>query len=70
MVSNEDRVLTRRSKSTGTAPPVSSLAASVESAVQGGLSPGRNFLQVGPWELGIDTMGNVIYHAVYRPGVG
>ncbi|MEK7425513.1 MAG: RHS repeat-associated core domain-containing protein [Actinomycetota bacterium] len=50
--------------------PMSSFAGSVETAVVRGLNPGRNFLQVGPWELGIDTNGNVIYHAVYRPGAG
>lgn len=32
-----------------------------------GLAPGENFLQISPWELGIDTTDNVIYHAVYRP---
>jgi len=48
--------------------PMSSFAGSVETAVAQGLKPGRNFVQVGPWELGIDTNGNVIYHAVYRPG--
>jgi hypothetical protein len=47
--------------------PISSLAGSVETAVQGGLLSGRNFIRVGPWELGIDTRGSVIYHAVYRP---
>lgn len=47
--------------------PISSLAGSVESALAQGLKPGRNFVQVGPWELGIDTNSNVIYHAVYRP---
>ena len=50
--------------------PMSSFAGSVETAVARGLNPGRNFVQVGPWELGIDTNGNVIYHAVYRPGAG
>ncbi len=47
--------------------PISSLAGSVETALQGGLASGRNFLRVGPWELGIDTRSNVIYHAIYRP---
>lgn len=47
--------------------PISSLAGSVDTAVRGGLQSGRNFVRVGPWELGIDTRGNVIYHAVYRP---
>ena len=48
--------------------PVSSFAGSVETAVdQGLLGPGRNFLTVGSWELGIDTTSNVIYHAVYSP---
>lgn len=47
--------------------PTSSLAGSVESALAQGLRPGRNFLRVGPWELGIDTNSNVIYHALYRP---
>lgn len=49
--------------------PTSSLAGSVETAVQRGLLPGRNFIQVGPWELGIDMNDHVIYHAVYRPEV-
>lgn len=48
--------------------PISSFAGSVESALAQGLRPGRNFLRVGPWELGIDTNSNVIYHAVNRPG--
>lgn len=47
--------------------PFSSFAGSVERAVQGGLQSGRNFVKIGPWELGIDTRGNVIYHAVYKP---
>ena len=47
---------------------MSSFAGSVETAVAQGLKPGRNFVQVGSWELGIDTNGNVIYHAVYKPG--
>lgn len=47
--------------------PVSSFAGAVETAVKQGLGPGRNFIQIGPWELGIDTTDNVIYHAVYRP---
>jgi hypothetical protein len=47
--------------------PMSSLAGSLETAVRGGLQSGRNFVRVGPWELGIDTRGNVIYHAVYKP---
>ncbi|MEX2555048.1 MAG: RHS repeat-associated core domain-containing protein [Actinomycetota bacterium] len=47
--------------------PISSLAGSVESAVRGGLQSGRNFIRVGPWEVGIDTRANVIYHAVYMP---
>lgn len=47
--------------------PMSSFAGSLETAVSQGLSPGRNFIQIGPWELGIDTNANVIYHAVYRP---
>jgi hypothetical protein len=47
--------------------PISSLAGSVESAVRGGLESGRNFIRVGAWELGIDTRGNVIHHAVYLP---
>lgn len=47
--------------------PTSPFAGAVETAVQQGLAPGRNFLQVGDWELGIDTTDNVIYHAVYRP---
>jgi hypothetical protein len=42
-------------------------AGAVETAVEQGLAPGRNFIQIGPWELGIDTTDNVIYHAVYRP---
>ncbi len=55
------------------APPEVSLptdvlvAGSVEQAVAHGLRPGRNFVTIGRWELGIDTNGNVIYHAVYRP---
>lgn len=47
--------------------PISSLAGSVEQALAQGLRPGRNFVTIGWWELGIDTNGNVIYHAVYRP---
>ncbi len=47
--------------------PMSLLAGAVEKAVQDGLQPGRNFVRVGPWELGIDMSGNVIYHGVYRP---
>jgi RHS repeat-associated protein len=47
--------------------PISSLAGSVETALQQGLVYGRNFLRIGAWELGIDTRANVIYHAVYRP---
>lgn len=39
--------------------PISSFAGSVESALAQGLRPGRNFLRVGPWELGIDTNSNV-----------
>ena len=27
-----------------------------------------SFLQVDPWELGIDTRSNVLYHTFYRPG--
>lgn len=46
---------------------MSSFAGAVESAVTQGLAPGRNFRQIGPWELGIDISDNVIYHAVYRP---
>ena len=47
--------------------PISSFAGAVETAVKQGLAPGRNFLRIGHWELGIDTTDNVIYHAVYRP---
>lgn len=47
--------------------PTSPFAGAVETAVERGLASGRNFLQVGNWELGIDTTDNVIYHAVYRP---
>ncbi len=48
--------------------PMSSFAGALETAVDQGLTSGRNFVQVGPWELGIDTVDNVVYHAVYRPG--
>ena len=47
--------------------PISPLAGAVEKAQAAGLQAGRNFITVGNWELGIDTNGNVIYHAVYRP---
>ena len=54
--------------STGGSVPISSLAGAVETAVkQGLLGPGRNFVTVGNWELGIDRATNVIYHALYRP---
>lgn len=64
---NATKHMAEYARSTGVAPPISSLAGSVETAVSRGLTPGRNFVQVGPWELGIDTRGNVIYHALYRP---
>jgi len=64
---NATKHMAEYARSTGAAPPVSSLAGSIETAVSRGLTRGRNFVQVGPWELGIDTRGNVIYHALYRP---
>jgi|GEM_PF-1478243 hypothetical protein len=39
-----------------------SFVSAVDAAVPQ-LGPGRNFLVVGDWELGIDTSDNVIYHA-------
>jgi hypothetical protein len=48
--------------------PFSSLASAVETAMSRGLTAGRNVVQVGDWELGIDMPDRVIFHAVYRPG--
>jgi RHS repeat-associated protein len=68
VVPNATKHMAEYATSTGAASmPISSFAGAVESAVGQGLAPGRNFLQIGPWELGIDTTDNVIYHAVYRP---
>lgn len=64
---NATKHMAEYARSMGVAPPISSLAGSIETAVSRGLAPGRNFVQVGQWELGIDTRGNVIYHAMYRP---
>ncbi len=66
---NATKHMAEYARSTGTAPPISSFAGSIETAVQRGLGPGRNFIAVGSWELGIDTGGNVVYHALYRPEV-
>lgn len=64
---NATKHMAEYARSTGTAPPISSLAGSIETAVARGLTPGRNFVNVGPWELGIDMRSNIIYHALYRP---
>lgn len=64
---NATKHMAEYATSHGGSVPFSSFAGSVERAVQGGLQSGRNFVRVGPWELGIDTRGNVIYHAVYMP---
>lgn len=63
---NATKHMEEYARSMSTAPPVSSFAGSVETAIADGLAPGRNLLQVGPWELGIDTKDQLIYHAVYR----
>lgn len=68
VVPNATKHMAEYATSTGAGSmPMSTFAGAVETAVKQGLAPGRNFLQVGSWELGIDTTDNVIYHAVYRP---
>ncbi|WP_317496461.1 hypothetical protein [Haloechinothrix sp. LS1_15] len=64
---NATKHIAEYARSHGTAPPISSLAGSVEAAIQGGLKRERNSVRIGPWELGIDGRDNVIYHAVYKP---
>jgi hypothetical protein len=68
VVPNATKHMAEYATSTGAGSmPMSSFAGAVKTAVEQGLAPGRNFLQIGPWELGIDTTDNVIFHAVYRP---
>jgi hypothetical protein len=68
VVRNATKHMAEYAASTGAATiPMTPFAAAVEEAVRLGLVPGRNFVTIGPWELGIDTIDRVIYHAVYRP---
>ncbi len=49
-------------------PPITAIASAIEEAQEKGLlKPGKNFLKVGDWEIGIDTNEHVIYHLVYKP---
>jgi hypothetical protein len=63
---NATKHMEEYARRTGFPPPISSFAGSIERAASG-LTKGRNFVTVGNWELGIDTQGNVIYHALFRP---
>jgi hypothetical protein len=68
VVANATKHIAEYATSTGAGSmPLSSLAGAVETAVDNGLlGPGRNFITVDNWELGIDTTDHVIYHAIYR----
>jgi len=50
--------------------PMSPIAASIDKAQREGLKPGRNFGWYGPFQLGIDTADNTIFHIVYNPTHG
>lgn len=43
------------------------MAGAARSAVKQGSVPGENLVQSASAELSVDTAGNIIHHAVYRP---
>ena len=41
--------------------------ARLQQAQKQGLNPGRSFIRLDNWEIGIDTLDNHIYHWLYKP---